>query len=159
MSNLVGPSMLFSQLDHTCDIQLASVVSSANDPYHPGSSTKSITFSTLQTTHTSVPCRFLTNTTLRRMWFEQTTTGQRGFTGNRADTLIGEYSIIFRFSDVPSGVLDFSGTYSPTAIYRIANIKRVSDSSVVDPGPFDIQDIANEGYGDYVVFMALLRAK
>ena len=158
MGNLTKTSMLFSQLDHYCDIQVAPVTTSA-DPYQPGSGVQLIDWAsaTIPTANVEVQCRFLDVTSIRRFNAEMTSSGQETETGGRRGTSITTHFLLFRDSDAPATLKDLDATNAPSTTHRIKNIKIRKTGTMVDTGPFDVQHVSKEGHSESLIMLSLLR--
>lgn len=156
MGNLTGTSMLFSQLDHLCDIEYAEMVSVSN-PYHKGSSIRNIDWENATTPYTDIWCRLVSVTSIRRFKSEVTTSGQETDTGGRRGTPITNHYLIIKYDDAPTTLKDVDATLRPATNHRITNIRHRNTGTVIDTGPFDIQNVSLEGYANTVVMLSLLR--
>jgi len=156
MANLPHASMLFSQLDHTCTIQVGKLQTAGSDTYHPGSSTSQIVVWSDPTLHTAVRCRLSSVTSTRRFNAEITSSGLKTDTGGRLGTSIIPLYLLIDTDDAPATLLDLDSNPNPAALHRIVNVQDL-DGNVVEVGPLDIQNVSDEGRSDNVLVLSLLK--
>ena len=156
MGNLTGTSMLFSQLDHLCDIKYA-VQKSSSDPYHPGDGMQLIDWANATTPYTDIKCRLVAVTSIRRFQAEVTTSGQETVIGGRRGTPITSHYLIIRYDDAPISLKDVDNILKPATNHRITNVRYRKTGEVLDIGPFDIQHVSLEGYAKTTVMLSLVR--
>jgi len=158
MANLHKTSLVFSQMDHTCDIEIAPL-NTSSDPYHPGSGVQIIDWASAATStaNTAVKCRLLGVTSTRRFQAEMTSSGQETETGGRAGMPISTHFLLFKDADCPTTLKDLDNTLHPSTTHRIKNVRVRKTGVMVDDGPFDIQHVSKEGYTESLVMLSLLR--
>lgn len=120
---------------HTCTIQVA-VVGTTADPYHPGSTNRTVDFTTPAATHTAIRCR------LERLDSQnQAETERTG--GGTAGTVVATHYLYLARSAAPATLLDQDSVPAPEVKHRVVNVALYATSVVFDTGPFDIQRVVD----------------
>lgn len=130
---LRSPRALRSHFRHTCTVQVATVSTTA-DPYHPGSSNRTVDWSTLAASHTGIAC------SAQRMTAEELAAV------GKAGTVLGYAHLMMAAADAPATLTDRDSTPAPETYHRITAV--AADGSTVDAGPYDIEqiiDLAGDG--------------
>lgn len=126
---------------HTCTIQVATV-STAADPYHPGTGNRTVDFATPAATHTGIACRLQRLDSVAQNQAERTGDGKAG-------TVIATHFLWIKRAVCPATLLDQDSVPSPEVRHRIVDVAKAG--TVFDAGPFDVQRIVDlAGQGDVV---------
>lgn len=121
---------------HTCTIEVGAVATVA-DPYHPGSTNRTVSFTSPAATYTGKRCR------LERLDSIAEITGD-----GRGGTVVATHYLYIARSACPATLLDQDSTPAPEIKHRITNVAFHATGVVFDIGPFDVQrvvDLAGEG--------------
>ena len=140
----IATQQVKSMMRHTCTIQVATVTTAA-DPYHPGTTNSVVSWTTLAATYAGVRC----------LW--QPMTLEEIAAAGRAGTVVAMVKVYVLFGDLPATLKVRGALPAPETYHRFVNVRDAE--GVVDAGPLDIEKIVNMAGQDAMVMLEVKRVQ
>ena len=140
----VATQQVKAMMRYTCTIQTGTVTTTA-DPYHPGTTNSTVSWTTLAATTTGVRCSW------------QPLTLEEIAAQGRAGTVVAMAKVFVLFDDLPATLKVRGGLPAPETYHRIVNV--MDAEGLVESGPLDIEKIVNMAGQDAMVLFETKRVQ